>query len=82
MGGWVEKETYRHHAVGGIKGLLHPVAVVDVDVDVKDTVVVLEELQNSQHAIVHIAKTRGFALFRVGGWVGGWFEMIGEEQAV
>ena len=35
-----------HHAVGGVEGLLHAVAVVDVDVDVQHPLVVLEQFQD------------------------------------
>lgn len=41
---------------------LHPVSVVDVDVDVEDPLMCLKQLQNRQHAVVHVAKSGRFAL--------------------
>eukprot|EP00850_Spirogloea_muscicola_P008017 SM000042S15284 [mRNA] locus=s42:174238:177192:+ [translate_table: standard] len=54
-----------HDAVGGVEGLLHAVAVVDVDVDVQHALVVLEELQDGQHDVVDVAEPRRLALLGV-----------------
>mmetsp|Transcript_21840 Transcript_21840/g.55418 ORF Transcript_21840/g.55418 Transcript_21840/m.55418 type:complete len:490 (-) Transcript_21840:14-1483(-) len=54
-----------HHAVGGVEGLLDTVAVVDVDVDVQHALVVLEQLQDRQHDVVHVAEARRLTLLRV-----------------
>lgn len=51
-----------HDAVRGVEGLLHSVAVMDVNVDVEHALVVLEQLQNGQHDVIHVAKSRRFAL--------------------
>lgn len=51
--------------VGGVKGLLNAVAVVDVDVDVEDPGVVLEQLQNGKDDVVDVAETRGLGLLGV-----------------
>jgi hypothetical protein len=45
-----------HLPVGQVEGLLNAIAVVDVDVDVQHTRVVLEELQDGQDEIVHVAE--------------------------
>ena len=55
----------RHHAVGRVEGLLHAVAVVDVNVNVQHARVHLEQLQDAQHAVVDVAKARRLGLFRV-----------------
>jgi hypothetical protein len=47
------------HPVRGEEGLLHPVPVVHVDVDVQHPLVLLQELEDRQHAVVHVAETRG-----------------------
>ena len=41
---------------------LHPVAVVNVDVDVEHARVVLEQLKDGQHDVVHVAEPRRFRL--------------------
>mmetsp|Transcript_21460 Transcript_21460/g.55233 ORF Transcript_21460/g.55233 Transcript_21460/m.55233 type:complete len:327 (-) Transcript_21460:288-1268(-) len=58
-------ERARHHAVGGVEGLLHAVAVVDVDVDVQHARVVLEQLEDREHDVVHVAEAGRLALLRV-----------------
>ena len=54
-----------HDAVRRVEGLLHAVAVVDVDVDVQHARVVLQQLQDAQHDVVHVAEARRLALLRV-----------------
>ena len=54
-----------HDAVGGVESFFDAVAVVDVNVDVEDTLVVLEELQDAEDNVVDVAKARGLALFGV-----------------
>jgi len=44
--------------VGQVEGLLDAVAVVHVDVDVQYPGVVLEQLQDGQHQVVHVAEAR------------------------
>ena len=58
-------EGARHDAVGHIERLLHAVPVVDVDVDVDHALVLLQKLQDRQHAVVHVAKARRLALLGV-----------------
>jgi hypothetical protein len=55
----------RHDAVARVEGLLDAVAVVDVDVDVEHALVVLEQLEDAEHAVVHVAEARGLALLGV-----------------
>lgn len=38
----IPMEAHGHHSIRGIECLLHPVSMVDVDVDVEDTLVVLQ----------------------------------------
>ena len=58
-------EGRRHHAVGRVEGLLHAVAVVDVNVDVEHARVHLEQLQDAQHAVVDVAEAARLALLGV-----------------
>ena len=58
-------EADGHDAVGGVEGLLDAVAVVDVDVDVEDALVLLEELEDGQDAVVDVAKAGGLGLLGV-----------------
>lgn len=43
-------------AVGSQERLLHPIPMVDVNVDVQHARMVLEQLQDCQHYVVHIAE--------------------------
>jgi hypothetical protein len=58
-------EGYCHDTVGGIKCFLHSITVMNVDINVENTFVFLEQLQNSQDAIVNVAKARGFSFLGV-----------------
>jgi hypothetical protein len=57
--------AHRHDPVGEVEGLLDAVPVVDVDVDVQHARVHLEQLQDGQHDVVHVAEARGLALLGV-----------------
>ena len=61
-------KRHGHDAVGGVEGLLHAVAVVNVDVDVQHTLVVLEQLQDGQHDVVDITEAGSLAV-EVGIWL-------------
>lgn len=54
--------THRHHAISGIERLLHAVPVVDVNVEVEHAAVVLEQLQDGQHDVVHVTESRRLGL--------------------
>ena len=58
-------ERDSHHAVRRVEGLLDAVAVVDVDVEIQDTWVVLKQLEDAQHNVVHVAKSRRLGALRV-----------------
>mmetsp|Transcript_13112 Transcript_13112/g.28757 ORF Transcript_13112/g.28757 Transcript_13112/m.28757 type:complete len:211 (-) Transcript_13112:538-1170(-) len=49
-------EGQGHHSVRGVEGLLHPVPVVDVDVDVQNALVLLEQFEDAEDAVVHVAE--------------------------
>ncbi|KAI4136886.1 MAG: hypothetical protein LQ340_008112, partial [Diploschistes diacapsis] len=55
----------RHDPVRRPEGLLDPVAVVHVDVDVQHARVRVQQLQDRQHDVVDVAEARRFVLFRV-----------------
>ena len=50
-------EGHSHDPVGGVEGFLHPVAVVNVNIDVENTLVILEQLQDPDYNVVDEAKT-------------------------
>ena len=54
-----------HHAVGGVESLLDAVAVVDVDVDIQHALMHLEQLEDGEDDVVHVAETGGFVLLGV-----------------
>ena len=49
-------ERRRHDSVGALEGLLHAITMMDVDIYVQRARVVLQQLQNGQHDIIHIAE--------------------------
>lgn len=51
-----------HNSIRRIKCLFNTVAMVNIYVDVKDAVVVLEQLQDAQHDVVHVAESAGLLL--------------------
>lgn len=54
-----------HDSVSREECLFHTVAMVAVNVDVKDALVGLEKLKYAKHTIVHIAKAARLELFRM-----------------
>ena len=54
-------ETHCHDAVGVVEGLLDPVSVVDVDIEVEHSVVEGEELHYAEDDIVDVAESTGLA---------------------
>lgn len=46
-------------AVCGLEGGFHAVAVVDVDVDVEDALVLRQEVLDGEHDVVDVAEARG-----------------------
>ena len=58
-------EADGHDAVRQVKGLLHAVAVMHVNVQVQDPGVILEELQDGQHEVVDVAKPARLAFLGV-----------------
>jgi len=56
-------ETNCHDAVGTVKGFLDTISMVDVNIDVQNTLVLLEQFQNGQNAIIDVAKPTSFCLF-------------------
>ncbi|KAJ8576738.1 hypothetical protein ON010_g2470 [Phytophthora cinnamomi] len=58
-------ERARHDTVRRVEGLLHTVAVVDVNIDVQDALVSLEQLQDAEHAVVHVAEAGGLRALAV-----------------
>lgn len=52
-------------AVSGVEGFFDAIAVVDIDVNVEDTLVVAEEFYDRENDVVDIAETGSFSLFSV-----------------
>lgn len=55
-------ERHGHDSVRNVERLLHAVTVVHVNVNVQHARVVLEQLQNAQHDVVHVAEARPLRL--------------------
>lgn len=58
-------KTDGHHSVRKVKGLLHPISVVHVDVYVQNSRVILEQFQNADDDVVDVAKARRFKFLGV-----------------
>jgi hypothetical protein len=58
-------QTDGHDPVGRIECLLDAVSVVDVDVDVEDSFVIPEELEDAEDDVVDVAEPGRLRLFRV-----------------
>jgi hypothetical protein len=58
-------ERNGHDTVGSVKGLFNTVSVVNVNVDVENTLLIPEQLDDSEDDVIDIAESTGLALFRV-----------------
>ena len=56
-------KRHGHDAVGRVERLLDAITVMNVNVDVHYAGVPSEQLENAQHAVVHVAKPRRLLLF-------------------
>lgn len=61
----ISMEADSHHAVRHVEGLFDAVAMMDVNVDVEHTLVILQQFEDSEDNIVRVAESFGFLLFRV-----------------
>lgn len=46
-----------HNTVRVVESLLDTVAMVNVNVNIKDSLVVLEQLEDAENAVIYVAKT-------------------------
>ena len=58
-------ERNRHDTVGGVKGLLDAITVMDVYVDVNDALMIFKKFENGDDDVVDVAETRRLGLFGV-----------------
>mmetsp|Transcript_11210 Transcript_11210/g.24142 ORF Transcript_11210/g.24142 Transcript_11210/m.24142 type:complete len:274 (+) Transcript_11210:1586-2407(+) len=58
-------EAHRHDPVRQVEGLLHTIAVVDVNVHVQHPRIHLEQLQDAEHNVVHVAEAGRLGLLGV-----------------
>ena len=50
-------EGHRHDSVGAQERFLHSISMMDVDVHIQHTLMVLEQLKNGQDYVIHITET-------------------------
>ena len=50
-------ERHRHYPVGGQKRLFYSIPMMNVNVNIQHTVVVLQQLQNGQHNVIDVTET-------------------------
>lgn len=58
-------ERNGHHTVRDVECFFDSISVVDVNINVQHTRVVLEQLQDTKHDVVHVAKPGSFGFLRV-----------------
>ena len=51
-----------HHAICQIERLLYAISMVNININVEDSWMVLQELQYRYDDVVHVAESRGFKL--------------------
>ena len=49
-------ERASHHSIGKVECFFDSIAMVDIDVNVEDPIVVLEEFEDGQNAVVDVAE--------------------------
>lgn len=54
-----------HDSIGRPEGLLDAITMVNVNIDVEDTRVVQEELEDREDDVIYVAESRRFRFFRV-----------------
>jgi len=55
----------RHDPISQVECLLNSIPMMNININVQNSLKSLQQLENSQHTIVYIAKTRCFGLFCV-----------------
>jgi hypothetical protein len=60
---FVERDS--HDSISVVKGFFHPIAVMNVDINVQHTCMPLQQLQDGNHNVVHVAKPRRLKLLGV-----------------
>ena len=58
-------ERASHDAVSDVKRFLYPITMVYIDVNIKDSTVVFQKLQNAQYNVVHVAEPARLVLLCV-----------------
>lgn len=46
-----------HDPISKVEGFFYSISMVDIDVDIEHSLVGLQQLKNSQHAVVDVAET-------------------------
>lgn len=62
---FVLMEGKGHDSIGRPEGLLDAITMVNVNIDVEDTRVVQEELEDREDDVIYVAESRRFRFFRV-----------------
>mmetsp|Transcript_42954 Transcript_42954/g.124216 ORF Transcript_42954/g.124216 Transcript_42954/m.124216 type:complete len:207 (+) Transcript_42954:804-1424(+) len=55
----------RHHAIGGVECFFDTIAVVNINVNVKNAFVLFQKLQNGENAIVDVTESRSLSFLSV-----------------
>ena len=61
----IPMETDRHHSISCVERLFYTIAMMYIDVDIQDSIMIFEKLKDSQHYIIDVAEATGLLLFSV-----------------
>lgn len=53
-------EGARHDSVGQIESFLNTITVMNIDIDVQNSLICFKELKDGQYTIIDVTESRGF----------------------
>lgn len=56
-------ERYCHDSIGNIECLFDPISMMHIHIQIKNSLMVFQELKNSQDNVIRVAETTGLAFF-------------------
>jgi hypothetical protein len=58
-------EAHSHNSIGCIESFFNSIAVVHINVDIQNPLVILEQFKDGEYDIIHIAEPTGTLLLRM-----------------
>lgn len=56
-------ERASHDSISKVKGFLNTITMMDINIDIQDSLKSFEKFQNSENTVINIAKSWGLRLF-------------------